>query len=254
MITLGSLGFTCLTLNTRLLQCFLNSKLWFELNSMLPSNLFNLIRVWNICLSPNCLSLKVSFIEFYVHIPYNKMVGLPLLAHAHMPPNYWPFSFRIASYLINRLPTPILAHESSYHLLYHISPSYSPLEIFGYFCFPFSRSFNDNKLQFWSHECVFIGYDSQYKVYLCLNHTLGRIYISRHVMFYEHIFPFSNIHSPSSCTTYPSSPIIVPIFFPLLFIFPFPSLTLYLLSYHFLLHLVPHLPSLYLYHLLIPLL
>ena len=34
-----------------------------------------MIGVGNACLSPNCLSLRISSIEFHVHIPHNKMVG-----------------------------------------------------------------------------------------------------------------------------------------------------------------------------------
>ena len=116
-------------------------------------------------------------------------MGLSLLAHARMPLSYCPFAFQTASYLINRLPTPILAHKSPYHLLYHTPPSYSHLKIFSCSCFPFLRPFNDYKLQFWSCECVFIGYNSQHKGYLRLDHTSGRIYISRHVVFNELFFP-----------------------------------------------------------------
>ena len=116
-------------------------------------------------------------------------MGLSLLAHAHIPLSYWPFAFQTASYLINRLPTPILAHKYPYHLLYHTPPSYSHLKIFSRSCFLFFRLFNDNKLQFRSRECVIIGYNSQHKGYLRPDHTLGRIYISRHVMFNELFFP-----------------------------------------------------------------
>jgi hypothetical protein len=39
--------------------------------------------------------------------------------------------------------------------------------------------------------CVFLGYSAMHKGYTCLYCRIGRIYISRAVIFYETVFPFA---------------------------------------------------------------
>ena len=39
---------------------------------------------------------------------------------------------------------------------------------------------------------MFLGYSSSHLGYRCLDLTSHRIYVSRHVRFYENIFPFAN--------------------------------------------------------------
>jgi len=53
----------------------------------------------------------------------------------------------------------------------------------------FARPYNSRKLDFRSTPDVFLGYSSQHLSYCCLNLSSNRVYIARHVKFYEHIFP-----------------------------------------------------------------
>lgn len=39
------------------------------------------------------------------------IIGMILLSHAVVPKSYWPYVFAAAVYLINRLPTLVLAHD-----------------------------------------------------------------------------------------------------------------------------------------------
>ncbi|KAG8473199.1 hypothetical protein CXB51_035138 [Gossypium anomalum] len=55
-------------------------------------------------------------------------VSLTLLAQAHLPLKYWGFTFTCAVHLINRLPTPILHHQSPYSVLYGSVPTYDHLQ------------------------------------------------------------------------------------------------------------------------------
>ncbi|KAK9133330.1 hypothetical protein Scep_012858 [Stephania cephalantha] len=95
--------------------------------------------------------------------------GLPLLAQSSMHMVFWPFAFQSVVYLINRLPTSTLANISPYEILYKQVPQYNLLRVFGCACFPCLRPFNANKLAYRSALSTFLGYDTKYKGYLCLN-------------------------------------------------------------------------------------
>nr|KYP47921.1 Retrovirus-related Pol polyprotein from transposon TNT 1-94 [Cajanus cajan] len=133
------------------------------------------------------------------HTHITKM-GLSILAHASMPLKYWGEAFNTVVHIINRLPTPTLAFSTLIEKLFSKSPSYNDLKVFGSTCYPFLRPYNKNKFDFKTSECVFLGYNSSYKGYMCLSST-GRIYISRHVIFNEFVFPFaSNLDFVKSST------------------------------------------------------
>ena len=52
---------------------------------------------------------------------------LTLLARSNFPFHYWPYAFRTASFLINRMPTPVLHNLSPYKKLFHKAPDYLSL-------------------------------------------------------------------------------------------------------------------------------
>ena len=51
--------------------------------------------------------------------------SLALLKQASLPPTFWDEAVTIASFLINRMPTPLLANQSPYEKLFQHSPDYS---------------------------------------------------------------------------------------------------------------------------------
>ena len=116
--------------------------------------------------------------------------GLALLYHASVPLRFWDDAFQTAYYLINRLPTPILHHQSPFEKLFQAPPDYSLLKIFGSACWPNLHPYNTNKLQPRSLQCVFLGYSLRHKGYKCFHVSTGRLYISRDVIFQETTFPF----------------------------------------------------------------
>lgn len=115
-------------------------------------------------------------------------VGLTLLAQAGLPLVYWVDAFQMATYLINRLPTPVLHGSTPLFQLYKKQPDYSQLQPFGCACFPCLRPYNEHKLQFHSQRCVYLGPASHQKGSKCLSAT-GKIFISRHVVLDSHLFP-----------------------------------------------------------------
>jgi histone deacetylase 1/2 len=121
-------------------------------------------------------------------------MGLTLLACASLPLKFWDEAFTTAVFLINRLPSKVIANLSPFERLYGQKPDYAFLRVFGCAVWPNLRPYNSKKLQFRSTQCVFIGYSSLHKGYKCLDPKTGRVYISRDVVFDEHVFPFATLH------------------------------------------------------------
>jgi histone deacetylase 1/2 len=121
-------------------------------------------------------------------------VGLTLLAHASMPLKFLDEAFITAVFLINHLPSKVINQETPFFRLYGRDPDYNFLKTFGCACWPNMRPYNDKKLEFRSKKCVFLGYSHQHKGYKCLEPAAGCVYISRDVVFDEHLFPFASLH------------------------------------------------------------
>lgn len=117
-------------------------------------------------------------------------LGLAMLYHASVPKRYWVNAFGTIVFLINRLPTPRLGMISPLEKLLSKKPVYSPLRVFGSCCFPCLWAYATNKFDPGSLPCVFIGYSDRHKGYRCLYPPTWRVYISRHVVFDESMFPF----------------------------------------------------------------
>lgn len=63
-------------------------------------------------------------------------VGLTILSHAQMPLTFWWKAFHTATYLINRLSTPILHHKSPFQTLFNKIPYYNSLHPFVCVAYP----------------------------------------------------------------------------------------------------------------------
>ncbi|PKU62356.1 Retrovirus-related Pol polyprotein from transposon TNT 1-94 [Dendrobium catenatum] len=116
-----------------------------------------------------------------------------LLLDANLPVKLWVEAMHASVYLINRLPSRALQNRSPYQILYQKPSAYNHLKIFGCLCYPWLRPYSTSKLSTFSIPCVFIGYASAQKGYRCLDPKTGKVYISRHVIFNEAIFPY---HQP----------------------------------------------------------
>ncbi|KAM1640011.1 hypothetical protein ACFXTN_009221 [Malus domestica] len=103
------------------------------------------------------------------------------------------------------MPTPVLNHCSPFEMLFGTPHLLTHLKVFGCSCFPLLRPYIQSKLQAKTTECVFLGYASKYKGFICFDVLKGRFYISRHVVFDESRFPYPHLsllpkhnHVPSS--------------------------------------------------------
>ncbi|GMJ03321.1 hypothetical protein HRI_004001300 [Hibiscus trionum] len=132
-------------------------------------------------------------------------MALTLLAQASMPLKFWSYAVLTAVYIINRLPSKTLDHISPHQRLTSKVPDYSFLKVFGCECFPHLRPFQQHKLSFRSKPCLFLGYSPKHHGYQCVDDT-GKIYITRNMVFNEHIFPFSSSSMPTSSNTISTPP------------------------------------------------
>jgi hypothetical protein len=111
-----------------------------------------------------------------------------------MPLKFWDEAFSTAVFLISRLPSKVIRNETPHEHLLCQQPDYSLLRTFGCACWPNLRPYNTRKLEFRSKQCVFLGYSNLHKGFKWLDPSIGRVYISRDVVFDEHVFPFSRLH------------------------------------------------------------
>ena len=136
--------------------------------------------------------------------------SLTLLASASLPQKYWYEAFLTATYLINRLPSPVTSNKSPLELLFKQSPNYTFLKNFGCACWPYLHSYNNHKMDFRSTRCIFLGYSLNHKGYKCLDPTTNRIYIARNVVFDEHVYPFATSSNHPVIPLVSPSPIRLP--------------------------------------------
>lgn len=119
-----------------------------------------------------------------------------------MPLTFWSDAFVTSYYLINHLPSSPLKGRTHLELFFGSKPYYNVLKSFGCLCYPYLRPYALNKLEKISLDCVFIGYCSAQKGYMCYNQQSKRLYISCHVDFEEDIFPYSAVNNyPTTVST-----------------------------------------------------
>jgi hypothetical protein len=114
-----------------------------------------------------------------------------LLIKAFLPGRYWVEGLHTATYLLNRLPTTVIQAACSHLALFGSTLSYEHLRIFGCTCYPNTTATALHKLSPRSTRCVFLGYSVDHKDYRCLDLSINRLIVSRHVVFDEDSFPLA---------------------------------------------------------------
>ena len=132
---------------------------------------------------------------------------ITLLSQASMSTSFCSYALLTATFLINLLPTFVLNFVSPWFKLYSASPDLSQLRIFSCACYPHLRPYSSHKLDHGTKECIFIGYSTSSKGYLCFDPSFRHIYTSRHVLFNEAKFPSSTPIPPISQSASPISDI-----------------------------------------------
>ena len=85
---------------------------------------------------------------------------------------------------------PLLILNSPYFCLYGVHPNYSVLHVFGTQCYPYKWDTKKNKFDPKTNPCVFLGYTDKHKGCRCFALKTLRMFVSRHVLFDENMFPY----------------------------------------------------------------
>jgi len=96
------------------------------------------------------------------------------------------------------LPTPVLNDFSPHEMLYKTSPNFNQLKVFGSLCYASTLSTNRSKFDPRASKCVLIGFKKGIKGYILLNIQSREIFVSRDVVFCEHVFPYQRVKDTSN--------------------------------------------------------
>jgi len=125
-------------------------------------------------------------------------VARALMIQSHLPKIYWSYSVIHVAHIINMLPTPVLNDFSPHEMLYKTTVDFNQLKVFGSLCYSSTLSTNRKKFDPRASKCVFIGFKRGTKGYVLLNIQSREIFVSRDVVFYEHIFPYQRVEDTSN--------------------------------------------------------
>jgi len=85
-----------------------------------------------------------------------------------------------------------LQGKKPYEILFGVKPNYNHLKVFGCLCFAHPRTRPNDKFAPHSRKCIFAGYPYGKKGWKAYDLETHEIFVSRDVIFHEHIFPFAS--------------------------------------------------------------
>jgi hypothetical protein len=129
-------------------------------------------------------------------------VGRALLFQSKLPKQFWSYAILQATYIINRIPSPLLNNKSPYHLRFQHDPDLHELKVFGSLCYASTIQSHRTKLDSRARKSVYLGHKQGVKGAVLLDLTTKTIFISRHMTYHEHVFPY---HSHNSSWSYHST-------------------------------------------------
>ena len=117
-------------------------------------------------------------------------VAWELFFHSRVLIQFWRDCVLTATYLINRTPSHLLGNKAPFEILHKQLVDYSHLKVFGCLAFASTLSAHRTKFDPRARICVVLGYPPGMKGYKLYDIISKQVFISRDVVFHEHIFPF----------------------------------------------------------------
>lgn len=128
-------------------------------------------------------------------------VARALKFQSNVPIFLWGDCVLTVTHLINILPYPHNQNMSPYEILFQKKPSYSYLRNFGCLCY-ISNFHNDgDKIATKAIKRVFSGYPFNKKGYKVVDLSTKKCYVTRDIVFKEHIYPFQDSSVKNSNTS-----------------------------------------------------
>ncbi|XP_010496488.1 PREDICTED: uncharacterized protein LOC104773550 [Camelina sativa] len=132
------------------------------------------------------------------------------LIQAHMPYTFWVEALLASAHTLNLLPSSSINNLTPFSRLFNKPQTYDHLRVFRCLCYPNVLSTAPHKLAPRSVACVFLGYPANHRGYRCLDIASRKILLSRHVVFVENVFPFSQLPPPNTPKPVPLLPPPIP--------------------------------------------
>ena len=108
-------------------------------------------------------------------------VARALLFQSKLPKLFWSCAVLRATFLINRIPTPLLKNQCPYELLFSSKPDLHILKPFGYLCYASTSVGGRHKFDTKARKSVFLDFKFGVKGYVLLDITSREVLISRNV-------------------------------------------------------------------------